>query len=260
MKKILLFGVGSLLVLCVVGYIVLQFFLGGIVKSGVNNFGPRITQTPVLLESASLSPLSGAGTLTGLSVANPEGWSRANAFRLGKVHIDMEPFSVLKDHIVINELIIDQPEFLYETRVVSSNIGDLLKNIEQSMGGGKDAEPKTKDGKPIKMVIKKLSLREGKVSLGMGGTAMTLPMPPINLTDLGTAEGGITPAQVAFAVMRSVTSAIVSASAQAFTKVGGTGGAAAVEGAKQVGNAIKGLFGGQKKTEAAPAPAPEPKK
>jgi len=38
---------------------------------------------------------------------------------------------------VINELVIEQPEFLYETKIVSSNIGDLLKNIEQSMGARK---------------------------------------------------------------------------------------------------------------------------
>src|SRR5689334_20215807 len=134
MKKILLFGVGSLLVLALVGYVVMQFFLGSIVKAGVNKFGPTITQTKVQLNGANISPLSGEGTLTGLSVGNPKGWSDQNAFNLGQVHVDVEPFSVLGDHIVINEIIIDKPEFLYETKIVASNIGDLLKNIEQVLG------------------------------------------------------------------------------------------------------------------------------
>lgn len=247
MKKLLGYSLLAVLVLGVGLYITMQFFLGSIVKTGVNKIAPRITQTKVELQGASISPLSGAGTLTGIAVGNPKGWSEADAFRLGRVQVSLEPFSVFKDHIVINEIVIDQPEFLYETKIVASNIGDLLKNIEQSMGGKND--PTAKDGKPIKMVVKKLVLKDGKVTLGVGGAGgvITLPMPPLNMTDIGTAEGGITPAQVAFAVMRNVTASVVSASTQAIGKVGGTSGAAAAEAAKQAGEAIKGLFGGKKK-------------
>lgn len=248
MKKLLGYSLLALLVLGVGLYITLQFFLGSIVKTGVNKIAPRITQTKVELQGASISPLSGAGALTGIAVGNPKGWSEADAFRLGRVQVSLEPFSVFKDHIVINEIVIEQPEFLYETKIVASNIGDLLKNIEQSIGG-QNAESKTKDGKPIKMVVKKLVLKDGKVTLGVGGAGgvITIPMPPLNMTDIGTAEGGITPAQVAFAVMRNVTTSVVSASTGALTKVGGTSGAAAAEAAKQAGEAIKGLFGGKKK-------------
>jgi hypothetical protein len=255
MKKILGVSVLLLLILGLGLYFTMQYFLGGIVKTGVNKFGPGITQTKVVLDSANISPLSGVGTLTGLAVGNPQGWSQADAFRLGKVHISMEPFSVFKDHIVINELIIEQPEFLYETKIVASNIGDLLKNIEKSIGG-KEAEVKTKDGKPIKMVVKKLVLKDGKVTLGVGGAGgvVTMPMPQINMADIGVAEGGITPPQVAFAIMRNVTASVVAASTGALTKLGGTTGAATVEGAKQVGEAIKGIFGGSKKPAEPAAP------
>jgi len=247
MKKFLVYGGVALLVILIVGYVTMQFFLGSIVKAGVNKFGPSMTQTKVELQGANISPLSGAGTLTGLTVGNPTGWSAENAFYLGKVHVDLEPFSVFGDHIVINEITIDQPEFTYETKLVASNIGDLLKNIEQATGGNRAAEPTAKNGKPIKMVVKKFILRNGKVTLGIGPTAITLPMPPLEINDIGTAENGVTPAGVVFAVMRSVTTNIVAASTQALTKVGGTTGAAAAEAAKQAGDAIKGLFGGKKK-------------
>lgn len=245
MKKILGYSALALLVVALVGYVTMQFFLGSIVKAGVNKFGPAMTQTEVVLQSAQISPLSGEGTLSGLSVANPKGWSDTDALRLGTVHVNLEPASLFDDFIVINEVVIDQPEFVYETKLVASNIGDLLKNIEAAIGD-QSAQP-TEEGKPIKMVIKKFTLRNGKVTLGVGPAAMTLPMPPVELTDLGTAEGGITPAQVAYAVMRSITTSVVAASTQALSKVGGTSGAAAVEGAKQIGEAIKGIFGGDKK-------------
>jgi hypothetical protein len=249
MKKFLVYGGLSLLIIALAGYFTMQYFLGGIVRAGVNKFGPGITQTKVELKSASLSPLSGDGTLTGLAVGNPTGWSNANAFYLGKVHVAMEPFSVFKDHIVINDLVIEDPEFLYETKIVSSNINDLLKNIEQSMGA-KGSEPKTKSGQPVKMEVKHLLIRNGKVTVGLGASAIPLPLPEIELTNIGTAEGGVTPAQVAFAIMRSVTTNVVAAASQALMKIGGTSGAGTMDAARQAGEAIKNLFGG-KKTEPA---------
>jgi len=247
MKKKLLYLAGILVVLALVTYVGLQFFLGSIVKAGINNFAPKLTQTTVELAGAEISPLSGAGTLTGLSVGNPAGWSAGKAFYLGKIHVDVEPFSILGDHIVVNEIVIDQPEFDYETKLVASNIGDLLKNIE-SATGGKGGEPQAtaKNGKPIRFEVRKFVLTNGHVRLGVGPAAMTLPMPPISLENLGTAEGGITPGQLTFAVMRSVTGSVVGATVQAAGKIGATSGAAAVEGAKKAGDAIKGLFGGKK--------------
>jgi uncharacterized protein involved in outer membrane biogenesis len=247
MKKKLLYLAGILAVLALVTYVGLQFFLGSIVKAGINNFAPKLTQTTVELAGAEISPLSGAGTLTGLSVGNPAGWSAGKAFYFGKIHVDVAPFSVLGDHIVVNEIVIDQPEFDYETKLVASNIGDLLKNIE-SATGGKGGEPQAtaKNGKPIKFEVRKFVLTNGHVRLGVGPAAMTLPMPPISLENLGTAEGGITPGQLTFAVMRSVTGSVVSATVQAAGKIGATSGAAAVEGAKKAGEAIKDLFGGKK--------------
>lgn len=247
MKKVLLFGAGTLLVLAIVAYVIMQFFLGSIVKAGVNKFGPEITQTKVELKGANVSPLSGAGTLSGLSVGNPDGWTPGNAFYLGSVHVDLKPFSVFGDHIIINEVVIDQPEFTYETKIVSSNISDLMKNIQQSMGsenGGN--QPKAKNGKPLKLEVKHFILRNGKVTVGVGPTAITMPMPPVELTNVGTAEGGVTPAQLSFAVMRSVTASVVTASTQALSKMGGTSGAAAAQAAKQATDAIKSWFGGKK--------------
>lgn len=256
MKKLLGFALVLVVVIAAGVYITMQYFLGSMVKSGVNKFGPGITQTKVELQDAKLSPFSGEGTLSGLSVGNPQGWSQADAFRLGKVHLNVEPASVFRDHIVINELVIEQPEFLYETRLVASNIGDLLKNIEQAVGS-KPAEVKTKEGAPIKMEVKKLVLRDGKVTVGVGAAALSVPLPPINMTNIGTAEGGVTPAQLATAIMRDVTRNVVAAAAGAIAQSTAAGGNT-LDTAKQVGEAIKGIFGGRRQPTPQPAPAPAP--
>lgn len=250
MKQKLLIVVGALLVLSLVAYVGLSFFLGSIVAAGVNRFGPALLGTKVVLSGAQISPFSGSGTLSGLVVSNPPGWSDANAISFAKVHVKMRPFSIFGDHIVIDEILIDQPEFLYETKIVKSNISDLLKSVE-SLSGDKQADATTKSGQPLKFEVRHFVLKNGKVSLGVGVGAIPLPMPPIELKDLGTKEGGITSSQLAFAVMRSMTTGVVSATTQAAAKIGGTMGAgaaaAAGDAAKKAGEGLKKLFGGDKK-------------
>lgn len=245
-KKLLI--AGGIAVLLIAGlYIGLEFFLGSVVKAGVNAFGPKITQTKVDLASAIISPLSGSGTLKGLTVGNPAGWNAERAFYLGHIHIKVQPFSIFGDHIVIDEISIDQPEFTYETKIIASNIGDLLKNIEAVTGkADKSTEPTTKSGKVIKFEVKKFRMTGGTVSVGAGPAAIKLPLPPVEMTDLGTSEGGITPDQLTMAIMRRVTPAIVGATAKSALQLGGTGGAAAAEGLKKTGEAIKSIFGGGK--------------
>jgi hypothetical protein len=244
-KKIALLGVLA----AVAAYVGLTFFLGSIVKTGVNSFGPRLTQTKVELAGANISPLTGRGSLRGLSVGNPRGWSDGPAFSLGRVQVDVQPFSIFGDHIVINELIIDEPVFRYETKFVSSNIKDLLKNIEDFAGRGGPAAA-TKSGQPIRFVVKKFRLTNGRATLGVGAAALPVPLPPVSLDDLGVAEGGITPDQLAGAVMKSVLGSIVTGSAQALSQVGSTAGAATLEktnaAVRKAGDSLKKLFGDKK--------------
>ena len=242
----------ALVIVLVVGvavYIGLDLFLGSVVKAGVNGFGPRLTGTKVELGSASLSPLTGSGTLRDLVVGNPPGWSDQNAFSLGRVHIKVEPFSIFGDHIVVDEIVVDGPVFNYETKLVSSNIKDLLKGI-RGFSAGKDAgaTPAAKNGQPIKFVVRKFRLTNGTARLGVGAAGLPIPLPPISIDDLGASEGGITPDQLAGAMMENVLAGIVTGSADALGKIGATAGATAAEkskeAAKDAADSVKKLFGG----------------
>ena len=245
MKKSLQVALLVVLVLLLVAYVTAQFFLGSIVKAGVNRAGPALTQSKVELADASVSPLSGSGTLTGLSVGNPKGWSDSRALYLGKMHFDVKPSSLLGDTIVVNDLTIDQPEFAYETHLVASNIGDLMKNIEAAVGGSKSA-PQEKGGKQKKFIVKHFKLQNAKVSIGVGSAAVPLTLPPLELTDLGVKEGGLTGSQLAVAVMKEVMPEIIAATTQAAGKLGGTMGAAAGNAVKKAGEGLQKLLGGKK--------------
>ena len=240
-KKSRRFAIAAVVIVLVI-YFVLSFSLGWVVKTAVNRVGPGITQTKVELAGAHISPLTGSGVLSGLTVGNPPGWNSANAFYLGRISISLKPFSIFGDHIVIDDLDIDQPEFVYETKILSSNISDLLKNMSSGKG---DQAATASNGRPVKFEVKHLRLTRGKVTLGVGATELPLPLPTIELRDLGTNEGGISADRLALAVMKSVSGEIIGTTTRAAGKIGSTAGAAAAEGVKKTGESIKKLWGGK---------------
>lgn len=249
MKKLLIAG-GVVVGLCVAGLVTASFFLGSIVKTGVNSYAPRVTQTRVSLAGASISPFSGSGSLRGLVVGNPKGWSDADLVSLGRVHVAVVPKSLFGDHVVIDDIDIDAPEFDYETRITSSNVGDLLANVER-VAGTSAGTATTKSGQPLRFEVRRFRVRNGRVRLGTASKAVTVPLPPVELTNLGTAQGGITAAQLTTAVVRALTADIVragtdaakQAAAQAAEKAAGS---AAGEKLKGAADKVKGLFGPKK--------------
>ncbi len=247
MKKLLV-TLGIVLgVLLICGFVV-SFFLGSIVKAGVNRMGPKITGTTVTLDSARISPWTGAGSLQGLYIGNPPGWQSDKLAYLGRVSVDVAPMSLMGDTIVIQDVDVEQPEFVYETKLINSNVNDLLKQVEKALGGGTDSSPAS-DAKPKKIAIKHLVLRDAKVTVGIGASAVTVPMPNIELHDLGTPENGLTPNQLIFAVSKQIVANIVSSAAGAIKTIGVTSGAAAAEGVKKMGESIKGFFNKEEKAK-----------
>jgi len=239
MLKILLKMFVVLALLGVIALVGIGFFLGPIVTKVVNTLGPKITGTTVTLDGAKISPLTGSGTLKGLFVGNLEGWSSDKAFYLGEVRGSVQPFSLLGDCIVVNEVFIDGPELVYEKRLLGgSNIDALLKQVEANIGRGSSTSATKPDGKPakqLKFAIKSFRLQNVKVSMGIGKAMVSVPMPPITITDLGVAEGGITPDQIVGTVLRAVIANLGSATADVALKMGGS----ALDGSMSLGGAVK---------------------
>ena len=79
MKKILWsIGIG-LVVLIVIAAIVVAVFLDGIVKTGVETVGPKITGVSIKLDEIHISLLTGSAKVKSLVVGNPDGYKTTNA-------------------------------------------------------------------------------------------------------------------------------------------------------------------------------------
>jgi len=75
----------------VIAIAAVSFFLGSIVKAGVNRFGPAYAKAKVELADAQISLFTGSGTITGFLVGNPPGWQSDKAIYLGQAHLSMQP-------------------------------------------------------------------------------------------------------------------------------------------------------------------------
>jgi hypothetical protein len=225
-------------------YGVLAFSLDSLVVKGVNTYGPEFTQTKVTLQAARLSPLSGAGELTGFVVGNPAGWSERNAIHLGRVRIEVEPLSVFGDTVVINEITVDAPEFNYETKIITSNLNDILASIEKATGAKKEDGAATGPGK--KFILKKFRLTSGKATVGLGPKAVSVSFPDVAIDDIGVPEGGITADQLSGVLLKKVLSAIVEGASQALGVFDPARGSISVdqlkEATKNAGDALKKMF------------------
>lgn len=244
MKKLLKVVV-VLTLLAVIAVVAIGFSLGPIVKKGVNTVGPKITGTRVELDDAKVSPLTGGGELAGLFVGNPEGWTGDKAFYLGKVRASVQPASLIGDHIIVNEVFIDAPEFVYERRLIGgSNIDALIKQIEANTGGGRTV-PAADGGtsaKPLKFAVKSFRIQNATMSLVAAGQTINVKLPPLTITDLGVAEGGITADQLATAVLKRVLAQMTLAAAEGLKNIGAAALEGSATGAKGAKDAAKGAL------------------
>lgn len=227
------------------------------IKRGVETFGPKVTQTPVTLDDVSISVLSGNGTLKGLYVGNPEGYKSENIFALGQIDIEIDTGTVMSDKIVINRIYIKQPEISYEKTLMSSNIKQLLANIEEFTGPSAPKEDEPSTGAKKQLVVKQLVIEDGTIYVGALGMGQTVPLPRIELNDIGEGNNSKTIAQVLDLVLTEVVKSIGPAIANSgeLLKSGGTAalkaaqeggiekaGEAAEDAVNKASEGLKGLF------------------
>ncbi len=120
----------------VVGVIVVGTSLDGIVKKGVETFGPQITKVSVNLESVHMVLFTGSATVTGLVVGNPEGYKTPQAISVGLAEVGVNPFSILSDKIVIRTFHVISPEITFEGGLSGNNLGKIMENVNAATKTG----------------------------------------------------------------------------------------------------------------------------
>lgn len=206
----------------------MSLWLGRGVKVAVERYGPGIVGAPVTVGAVILTPWSGRGAVTNLVIGNPPGFKGAHALSVGAVEIKIKLASLVTDTIVVESVVVREPEILYEMGSGGSNLARLQRNAEAAQGPG--AAAPAEGGGEKSLFIKDLLVTGGQVGVSasvLGQQGVKIPLPGVHLTNLG--GKGRTPAQAASEVLSAI--------------AGSAGKAVSGLGAKAVGEAASAVLG-----------------
>lgn len=212
MKKVLIF-----LVLVLAGGVALAWYqMDTIVKTGVETAGPETLNVPVKLGSVQLSPLSGEVKLADLEIGQPEGFGDGAIATVGAFDMKLRPRTLFSDHIIIDSIVVDSPIIDARRLDGKMNFTALQEGIVFPDTG---VEPAESD---ITLTIKSMQIKAPKVRVLNDGSGIldvdkTLDLADFAVTDLGTDEQGLAPAEIARHVMSvlepQITQALIQAGA-----------------------------------------------
>jgi hypothetical protein len=167
------------------------YWLGSVVKRGVESVGSHVAKTDVKLDGATLLLVTGAGTLSGLVVSNPQGFKAESAMTVGSISIAVAPATVFADKVWVREVSVLAPEITFEKGLGASNLARLLDNVQTATGGSRPSR---------KLQVDDLLISDGQITFG---TAM-VPLPQIHLTNLGNGPEGITAEELTSKVLTEI--------------------------------------------------------
>lgn len=257
MKRFLKYGILGLLVVILIGGIVVwQVWARAInaaVTTAVEKYGPELTGTQVKLEHVSISPFTGSGSITGFLVGNPEGFKTDRSFKLDNVHVSLDLSSLLSDTIVVNDIVVDGAEITYELSFKGSNIARIMTYVDAAAAKGADETPKAdepaaaSDSSSTKVIIDHFLLDNTGVRLSATvaqGKAATVPLPKIELKEIGRKKLGVTVGEAIQQIMAPISKAVAAVAAKiGANSVGGGGLDNAKEAIDGGVSKLKGLLG-----------------
>jgi len=217
--------------------IVVMFFFGGpVIKNAVNKTAPIALGVPVSIGDVQLYPVRGIVKFTDLAIGNPEGFKTDNLFTMKELYFHFKVSSLFTQKIIVHEISVVGPEITYEATMSGSNVGALQKKLEgaeEKKSEEKAEASKSAEEKPgKKIIIEKFVLNEGRINLsvpGMMGTAMPIPLPSIEMKDIGKEnnQDGASRKEVRKTIFDAIFSSVISVATSSGKLVG--------EGAKKIG-------------------------
>ena len=164
MKKVLI-GLAVLALVVAVAVVWLMRSLDEIVENQIETIGSELTGVPVRVESVGIDLKSGAGVISDLRIANPDGYAAPDAFEMSSLHLDIDLQSLGKQPLVLDELMIDSPVVHLEINQRGrSNLKEILDNASRNTRQA-DAKAETgESGEPMRIAIRKLLIRGATVT------------------------------------------------------------------------------------------------
>lgn len=200
-------GLGAVaLALVLVSALLFVVLIDGIAKRGVERGGTYALDVPTTLDSASVGLLSGSFSMAGLEVKNPEGFSAPHFLKLDDGSVNVSLGSLAKDVVELPTLTLSGIDMYLVKEGGKANYQVIMDNLKRFEGEEKK-DPDGGEGK--KFVIRRVEIRDVDVHatvlpIGGAGNTMTVKIPEIVLTDVGSGGKSVSVAQIMDIVIKAV--------------------------------------------------------
>ena len=234
----------GLVVFLVLLLAVVQYALGPIVRTTAEKLGPSVLGTRVDVTNAHMRVLSGLVRMEGVVVGPPEGFD-ANVFEMQNFRVDLDTASLFggaDEPILIRDITIEGPFVTYELKGIRDNLHKLLSNLGADDDGEEKPEEQKEEQKKEggrKVVIEHFLFKDAKVRVAVaGGKGAVVPLPDIELKDIGRSSGGATALDATGQILRQITVGTVVAVKDVLVDLGGAAVDAAAGAAGAAADAV----------------------
>jgi cell division septum initiation protein DivIVA len=213
MKKVIL-GLALIIVFAIAGgvYYVLTN-LDSLIEAAIEKHGSEATGTAVLVDSVKIDLSNGAGGISGLTIANPQGFDLPYAFSLGEIRAGIDLESLKEEPYIIDEITILSPRVFVEINEdTRTNLNVLKKNLAAGSGSGSSTEakgqsPSESSGNEPRLIIRRVTFAEGSIQAkvaALQNKEYQLKLPGLDMKDLGGTRGA-TGAELASEILKRLT-------------------------------------------------------
>lgn len=204
-KKLLIAG-GALLGFVLLVGAVAAVLIDPIVRSAVEHQSTAALKVPTRLNDAFIR-FSGRATLGKFEINNPQPFSEPRAITFERFDVAVKPRELLHKTVAIKEVTVVRPELTLEFTGAKNNLSTLLDNVSSGSAPGTSTDQK-------KFLIRKLHVEQAIVRFRsdlLPGGARSVQLPPIDLENVGTGEGGATIGEILGVLLKTLGAAALKA-------------------------------------------------
>jgi uncharacterized protein involved in outer membrane biogenesis len=181
--------------------------LDGIVKDAIETAGSSSLQTAVKVNNVSIKLTEGKGDISGLTIANPAGFSNNSLLSLGAVGLKLDLQSVTENVKVIKDVYVNGVVLNAEQKNISdTNIQVLIDNLKKQAGTTKSSESSSSE-QDVRLMIESLRIGDSEINLvteKYGSRKLSLP--GYTQQNIGNRAQGLTPEQIGQTIMSTLLS------------------------------------------------------
>ncbi len=210
--------IAVLLILLIVGIVGLVFFVLGnvneIAKEAIERGGTYAMQVDTTVSTVDVNLGAGTATMSGLNIANPNGFDTDHFLNLGDSSARVNLESVRTDTIVMPEITLSGIDVILDKGGSPSNYNTILNSLKRFESEEQTTPDEAQPGKKLvidRLLLEDINIRVANmpgVSLAVGDVAVNIP--EIELRDIGKEES-MTTAEVINLVVKTVLAAAVEA-------------------------------------------------